>query len=311
MRGRGGYSDGGLKMTNRYVELLVSVLVMVLIAGTVGITLTSSAMSTTEVVKTNDYGIFASAGTNETLTISCEINANDSSKWDWTVNGVTIQYPVIATDYKPVLMTDSINVGIDNDGDMIIATSSNARFTGQTILSLTLEDGVLTGTSSVGGSSPHSYNLTYDWAFYASEKGDYRSFYLLANEDFDIYYTDVNDIYGSNFVFTTNKFFSFHGTNVTYNHTSIVANLDSDDVSGTVDMKVFDMARNSGGYTFVVDNNGSDYTVHPWMMIVPYKVVSDSTEYSPTIAMLIGLIPLIAILGIVFVSVYFVARRYV
>lgn len=302
-----------MKTTN-VLTLAITLTLGVILAGSLLMPVLADAQNSLTVTNTNDYGIFASAGADEALTITCSINEEDSSKWDWTVNGVTIQYPVIATDYKPVLMTDSINVGIDNDGDMIIATNTNGRFTGQTILSLTLEDGVLTGTSSAGGSSPHSYNLTYDWAFYASESGDYRSFYLLATQDIDVYYTDINDIYGSNFVFTTNKFYSFHGADVKYFATSgtateISATVNADAVRGTQNMKVIDLARNSGDYTFVIDNSGTDYTVHPWMFIVPYSVTSDALANPGAISALYGAIPVLFIVGLVVAALGAISLR--
>lgn len=285
----------------RVVALVIGASVMVLLFSAVLVPITNSADNTLTVKNTNDYGVYASA-MNEDLDITIGINADDSTKWDFTVNGVTINYPVNTSVTNPVLLTDTFQVLL-SDG-IIIAYNSNARFTGQTEFTATLSNDVLSG-SSTNGTTPHTFtDIPYTWAFYAAEKGDYRAVYLLNNETETVYYTDINEVYGSNFVFTTNKYYSFHGETVTYyaasaTPTTITANINADKVNGTVDMYSFDVKRTGGDYTFTVDNNGTDYTVNPWVYIVPYTVTSDALPTSDIISQLVGIIPIVVILGIV------------
>ena len=299
--------------TNRFVTLLIGLLVASLMVGAMALPIISATVDNSVTVeKTNDYGVFANA-MDEDLTVSIGINSEDNTKWDYTVNGVTINYPIDGSVAYPVLLTDQFQVLL-SDG-IIIAYSSNARFTGQTEFTATLSNDVLTG-SSTNGTTPHTYNsIPYSWAFYSAESGDYRTVYLLNNETETVYFTDINDVYGSNFVFTTNKYYSFHGETVTYystagTPTTINATVESDKVTSTVDMKVFDVSRNDGGYSFVVDNDGTDYTVHPWVFIVPYKVTSDTSQYSPIIGMLLELLPLIAGVGVLGIAVAYFITRY-
>ena len=293
---------------NRIIGLVLALVVGGLLVGGLLIPTMTATSDAQTITKTNDYGIFASAS-DEDLEISCKLNADDPTKWDWTVNGDTIQFSV-SSEYKPVIITDNIHIGLDTTGTITVASSSNARFTNQEEISITLSEGTLTGTSSVNGEIAHSYSQTYDWAFYASETGDYRSFYLTTSQDFDVYYTDINDIYGANFTFTTNKFYSFHGAAVKYNNTELTATVNADHVQGTEKMNVIDVARNTGDYTFVVDNSGTDYTVHPWTWIVPAQAQCNASANSPIYTTLFGVVSLLGIVALVVVAANGIRNKY-
>lgn len=298
-------------MNNKLITLVMTVIVGVILAGSLLVPVLNDATDALHVTKTNDFGVYANVGS-EDLTISCAVNSEDNTKWDFTVNDTTINFPVSGNS-KWVLVTDTFCMDLESTG-ITIATASNARFTGQASFSGTIADGTLTGTSTYGENQTHSFEQSYTWAFYASESGDYRSFYLNSSDDVDVYYTDLNDIYGASFTFTTNKFFSLHGDVVNYyavsgTATEINANVNYDNVPSTMNMKVLDLNRTTGDYTFVVDNSGTDYTVHPWMFIVPASVTSDAIQNPGAIAALYGVIPIMVIVALLVVAVGVVARK--
>lgn len=298
-------------MKTNILTLVITLVIGVIMTGAVLAPVVNDATDALTVTKTNDFGTYASA-MDEDLTISIKVNETDNTKWDFTVNGVTINYPVDTRIANPVLLTDTMQIMLSES--IIIASYTNARFTGQTEFNATLSNDLLNATST-NGTTPHTWtDVPYSWAFYAAETGDYRVLYLLSNENETIYYTDLNDVYGSNFVFTTNKFYSFHGDSVTYyatgtTPTTINANVEATTVNGTLDMYSFDVSRNVGGYTFQVDNAGTEYTVHPWVYIVPEKVSSDAIENKDQISALFGVIPILVIVAILMTAVGAIALR--
>ena len=70
--------------------MLIVVVSFIMVGAVATPLLIETVDDSTSVTKINDYGIFANANADETLTVSCFINADDSSKYDWTVNGETI-----------------------------------------------------------------------------------------------------------------------------------------------------------------------------------------------------------------------------
>ena len=287
-------------MKTNILTLVVTLTLGIILCGSLLMPVITDAQDDLTVTKTNDYGIFAKVA-DEDLTMSASLS---NSVWSWTVNDTTVEYPVDNTVGRPILVTDTINVMID--GSAIIVSAPSSRYTGQTSFTATLEDGTLTANFT-NGSTPRELVSEPAWAFYSSDSGNYRSFYLTSSSTLPnatVYYTDLNEIYGSSFLITTSKFFSFKGNEVTYYTSSsttetITAEVTPDNVSGTQTMKSLYVSRTAGDYAFTVDNSGNDYTAHPWMFIVPYSVTSDAVANPEAMSALYGAIPILFIIGLV------------
>lgn len=293
--------------SKQIVAMVLTLTVGIILAGSLLVPVINDASDALTVTKTNDYGAYSVVA--DDVTISLAIVDDEVT---YTVGGVETDFD--STIFNQFIVANCIVGYYDPDtSTIVIATNLNARFTGQTSASFTFSDGSITGTSTDGTTS-HSYSFDYDWAYYSAEDGDYRSFILLANETNTIYFTDLDDICGSNFAFTTSKFFSFKGDSVDYytsggTSTELTADVNKTLVDGTLNMYSMSLSRTGSDYTVTIDNSGTDYTLCPWVFIVPYEVTSDSQQNVDGLRAMYAVIPVIVITSLVAMAAAMIYRR--
>lgn len=163
--------------------------------------------------------------------------------------------------------------------------------TGNT-LDITISDGKFSGT--IGAYTYTDESLAY--LAYYDTAGEYVIVLSDANPR-TIYLNDpVTQFLSANWISTTSEWFSYYGGALTVDG---VAN-DSMSFVGTMmdaDTKVYAYST-SGGITFVVDNAGEDYTVHPYVCVVPYQVTG-MTAVNHQIFSILFAIPAILIVSLI------------
>ena len=135
------------------------------------------------------------------------------------------------------------------------------------------------------------------WIAYRDDDGEYYSGFFAEYTNQIAYYKDVNQIRAVNYIQTTNGWFSMIGTDVLVNMTDDVTatNTATADSNGVY---ALDISRTTGDITFDVDNNGTPYTVHPWIWLIPGDFTVENGGMHGTLALL-AVIPVMVIVAIV------------
>ena len=212
-----------------------------------------------------------------------------------TDKNVTVDGTVVVTGNSRIIcMTDQF---ILYSGDTVLwndIDNTNISTTGDITVEIDGSDISVTDSAD----TPESRDYTVNWCFIPALVGDYK---LIGNATsaVSVYLNSADQIYGSNWLSTTSEWFSFVGTTVTIGDETIEADLNLTPVSGVSDVYTAMVGGGANGeYTFVVDNNGADYTVHPRFYAVPASV-SGVNDDAKTYVSLVAIIPLMAFIVLV------------
>ena len=230
--------------------------------------------------------------TNEVRSTLLEISSEDDLTVSCVEGVLTVGDDTLSTVswYAVNIASDAFNIRRYTSTGYGLVTP-NGNLGNYSNFMINIADGI--ATISAGS---HTVTHPITWLAYQDPNGDY-AIALSENATRVLYYSDINTIRGANFISTTQEWYSFSGLNVTVGDESITASLENvQTLAG--DGHSFVYSSTLGDYTFIVDNNGEDYTVHPWVFVVPYEisVVSSSDK---AIINLFGLIPLMLILSLV------------
>lgn len=295
-------------------NLVMAVVGMVLAAVMVGGALLPAIGSAGKVSYTNDYGSMANySDTNWSATFS-----TDGTTATWSVDGVDqTEFRMSKAGRVFLVMSDEFTLFFDQNvsGGVPVGGISykknNVSIGVNNILScdVSMTDGVITCTSIIGGETSTPITTNSNWVFVAKDLGEYRSFNLSNFTSAKIYYTSINQIYGVNYVGTTgNVWFSFNGNNVKYGDTSLKMNITSEKIGENVYSSTVNTT--SSDWQFTVDNNGSDYSVNPYVWIVPYRVTGYADGFTISVNAMFGALPVVAIAGLVLAGIYvFISRK--
>lgn len=221
---------------------------------------------------------------NKTATINDVVVASGNSR----VFCISDQFVLQSGD--TLLWNDYEQVGVTATGDVTIDIVD-----GKTVTITDSADAPVSKTYEVG------------WCFVASPDGDYRAI-PNGTSTFITYLNSIDQIYGSNWLGTTSKWFSFEGSKVTYDGTTIDADYTLTPVTGVNDVYTAVLGGGAAGeYSFVVDNSGSDYTCHPRFWIVPASV-EGVKEGKEAINSLLGVIPVMVVIALLVAVVALVFR---
>lgn len=266
-----------------------------------------------EVHEYNNYGNIASVkqGT-DTTTIEWVWDGQIGGEYSWIVNGVEqTQFIKSASSRAYLYISDNMQLSIVTDNEGVIQNTGlgfdwnqngvrSVRYnTTHMILTIT-ESATTVNILSATQGTPAEYTIPHTWAYYGADGGDYRIIYGPRDAG-TYYYNSPEDIHGSNFVNAySNKWFSFHGKEVEYQGETIEANIDST-VRGE-NVESFTFKNQSGwksGYSFDISVSGADYTVYPYVYVMPNKIDGQPIGVTPADAALFGVIPLLAIVLLV------------
>ena len=217
------------------------------------------------------------------------------SDYTITIDGTTYALEINDVDVTPtaqigLVFTDLFNIVYNTSSGSQLFSSSDIAHTPITMTGdVTIEISGSDVTITYGTSTPQTeVTFEIEWGYIYDLTGDY-GMYRLYNTSKTIYVNSIDDICGANVLGTTSDWFIYEGANVRtlVSEESTTATYTLTEVSGYNDLYTLSVGSN-GSYAFVVDNNGSDYTVHPWIVIAPLEVTGHKpgSEYNSLIAIL-------------------------
>lgn len=269
---------------NKIIGVLLGATIGVMMLGLVLAPVISDAIDDTGEKYNNAAGILSKVYDGETIVIDVDVETGAIS-----VNGETASSAGLAVVADKFVVTSSAG--------SILYNSIDGTTERTTDLSISINANVAT----IDGTT---YDL--DWCFYANPDGDYRM-YPNASANRDIYVNSIDQIYGSNWITSTGKWFSFHGDDVLINgDTAVKAQYTLDPVDGYSNLYTIKIGGGSEGeYTFM----DGDYQVFPRFWVMPHEVVGYSDSENSYVSIL-GAIPVVLIAALVATIALMFSRRY-
>lgn len=227
-------------------------------------------------------------------------------------NGTTITIdggdPITVVNYNLALASDQIN-GRRFGNSIQWGSPNGATIAGD--IDLTITDGMINGTlTSIASGTVYTFtNAKINYMAYPDNAGAYTMVFS-DNVLRSIYLTDPEtQFYSANFLNTTGQWFSY------YNGVLTVGGQINDTMTFTgekvdYDTTVYRYTISQDDIVFTVDNAGEDYTVHPYICVVPYEVHGMATQTNHIVATLLSILPLLIGAGLVLGAVaWFIVRK--
>lgn len=268
--------------------MIISLVIGVIMVVTAIIPLTNDYTDSTKELYNNAATSMAIVGDGEHTIIA------DAANMTLTIDG--IEYT--PTENRAVLMSDEINVLFQKTSNQIQIYSSKYSAGLRTVTgtaTITITDKSISFVDS-------TMNDTYDceWIYIFDQDGKYGMI-TLYNQAKTYYVNSINDVRGANILSATADWFSYEGADVKLESGSTVSNVSYTltPVSGYTDLYQITLGSN-GNYSFEVDNSGTPYTVHPWVVVLPLEITAHKpgSEYNG----LVSIIPLMAFVGLIAVA---------
>ena len=274
-------------MENKLVTVTVLAAVAVIMIGALLMPIITDYDNDVKVVKNNTTSRLAALIGDEDHTITYT-----ASTKALTIDGTDMT----PTTNRGVLYTDLFNIlyqinetnpiefyNSDTKSRVVVSTDCTITITGKTV-------NVAYGT--------YDHDFDCSWLYMMDNNGTFGMFNLY-NLNTTLYINSLNDLHGSNVLVTTNDWFSYVGDKVTLiSGTDLTATVTTTPVSGTEDIVAISVGGNGTGYSFDVDNSGTPYTVHPWIVIAPIEVTGYSETNNAVIPLLYTL-PVLLIMAII------------
>lgn len=289
-------------MKNKLIPLVMTLVVGIILAGSLLIPVINDAQHAQDVKYTNSapysYGKiydFSENDLDDTIIISvCKTGERSIS-----INGETHN----VSSYQPVVMSDAFTIRYYNTSMNFVTPSAGSKTI--TEATITISAGVATFTDVLNTSGTE---ITIDpepitWAFVHDSTGDYSG---LITENGITAYAHKNEIYTSNWITTTSEYFSGKAgddfVTITDGTDSTTATINWGGEYLNDGVYKLTLSSTSDDYTFVVDNEGEDYTVHPFMVCVPKEVIGTPDDQQGINA-LYGVIPILVIVALLVTAI--------
>lgn len=295
-------------MKTNILTLVFTLVVGVILAGSLLMPVISDAQHARDTTYTNDapysYGKIYDFSEND-LDDTIIISVCKTGERSITINGETHN----VSSYQPVVMSDAFTIRYYNTSMNFVTPSAGSKTI--TEATITISGGVATFTDVLNTSGTE---ITIDpepitWAFVHDSNGDYSG---LITENGITAYAHKNEIYTSNWITTTSEYFSGKAgddfVTITDGTDSTTAAINWGGEYQNNGVYKLTLSSTSDDYTFVVDNAGEDYTVHPFMVCVPKTVVGTPDDASGINA-LYGAIPVMVIVALLMTAVGAIALR--
>lgn len=284
-------------MENKLIPTIVLSAVVVILIGSLLIPIIDDYSDDTKVEHNNTGYALTKMTDVSDLTVTYEYSTKELSK-----DG-EVAY-TLTSGFVPLVITDKfVMVGsISADNTMINGTDGKATNITNDV-SIVFSDGDATVTY---GTTERSFT-DIGWCFVVDPAGDYGVASKAASVG-TVYYNNIDQLYGSNWIDTTSEWFSFNGTNVKVGGETIQASVTEHTVTDAADIFYTTIGGGSTGeYYFTVDNNGTDYDVHPRFYVCPITVEGHSESILANLGLLF-VIPVILIAAMI-VAVVVVAFK--
>ena len=182
-----------------------------------------------------------------------------------------------------------------------VTTNIVPSSTDNNVITLSVSGGMATLTyHPTASSSVTIQDLPITWLAMQNSTGD-NVIMLSESATRTIYYTDINNVRGANWINTTSEWYSFKGLDVNVGGESITADLvNVKTLAG--DGHSFVYSSTLGDYTFNVDNSGEDYTVHPYVFVTDYLVTAVTPSDSSQIAVMAAIPTMLIVALLVMVT---------
>ena len=171
-------------------------------------------------------------------------------------------------------------------------------------MEITIIDGIVNGT--VAGTTYTDYKINY--LAYPDPNGKY-SMVFSDTTNRSVYLNDPKtDFYTANFISTTVEWFSYYDGVLTVDG-SINDTMTFSGQKVDYDTSVYRYNINQDDITFIIDNDGEDYTVHPYVCVVPYQVYGMASAETHMVFDVLEIIPLMMVLGLLIGAIGWVISR--
>lgn len=274
---------------NKLLTLVITLTVGIILAGSLLVPVVDDYSSTYKDVKNNASGYMADAFTSPGTLVVDTTSGSTVVTWDGESIGVTTGVYSISDKF---VVYGSNGTTRYSDVDGAVSNISPA-----TTITVTFSDNSATVEY---GEINKSFDLS--WAFIRTGSNGPYIAYSPAATTFDHYLNSMDQLWGSNWIDTTSQWFSYHGSNVLVDGEPVTAEYTLNKVSGYEDLYTLKIGGGAASeYGFIVDNDGTDYTVHPRFTVVPAQITAVK-EGSTGILSLLGAIPLLFIVSLIVVA---------
>ena len=282
----------------RILKFVIMAAVAVILLGSLLMPVIDGYSDDTKIVKNNGGAMSQILGPAD-IVVTYDPSTKHVTKNGEDLGAVTGTYPIVMTDKFIVVGTNGSN------GSNIIVSGTDGK--ANNIADLITVSIVSGSTTITYGETTRTFDQ-FTWGFVTDPNGEYGSISKNTGSQ-AIYYNKIDQIYGSNWLDTTSEWFSFKGLDVLVSGSAVTANY----VEHTTDAADIFYTTFGGGndaeYSFTVDNDGTDYTVHPRFFIVP-KTVEGHTEDQLQLLSMMYVIPLFIIVAMIIAAVAIFRDRY-
>lgn len=287
-------------MENKIIGVIIAAVVSVVIIGSVLMV----AIDDNIILKqNNDYGSVAEY---TDVDWTAEFTVTDSGV-TWVVDGVEqSNYEMDKNGRVYLVMADStyfyydlVNGSAPSSVGISYINDEGKAVSALDVVSCTVSasNGTITYTPTLANTSVDPIVISYDWVFVAKDVGDYRTLNLSNYGSASLVFNNIDQIYGVNYVSTTgNVWFSFNGDHVKYGLDDVTMDIAMEQIGENVFRSV--VKPTGSNWQFVVDNNGADYSVNPYVWIVPYEVSGTAFGVPSSAENIVGAIPVIVIVAV-------------
>lgn len=296
--------------------IIVSVIVALTMISSILVPIIVSADENTKVYYNNNFGPYAQVVEDDSITLNISTTVGTAGTTIYTVDGESVSVPqgpraILIAENLIVFQNYSNGIainGVDLNGDLI---SSNANWSN---VSITIDGNNISYTATINDATV-SKDVVNEWAFYRSNEGDYRIIDFISSS-VTVYVNDLTQVYGSNRIGTTNEFFRFNGTDVKISKLAegvtttrdATATVQTTDVMNDVISFNVDSSREtSSSFKFITDNNGEDYEVYPYYMIVPVSVYGQ-TDTNILVSTLLSMLPILLSIAVIVGTIAYFRR---
>lgn len=302
-------------MNTKLIGVIIAASVAILMSGSILLPVINDAVDDTKIYYNNSLGSYSMINDGSDIEFSIVPTGNTSG----VVHNIVIDGEIRANLYsgyvRSLVISDKFVISQTDArllafAHVIDGVPHNLTFESGTTLTVSLSDYVATVSNGTD-----TYTVPFDWCFYRDNKStSYRTIDFSDSESV-IYINDVNQVYASNWIFATGEFFAINGTNVTIygENEDTTASYDglTEVMNGVSSFNVGHIAGGvrTAGIHFSVLDDGADYEVYPYFIVVPASVYGQ-TETNESYTALLYAIPVVLLTAIVATIAMMFARRY-
>ncbi len=295
-------------------NLVMAVVGMVLAAVMIGGALLPAVGSAGRIDIDNEVGTMSAVNANDTHTFRYDTTANNG---EWYVDDVLqtdILHDTLAT--NTFILSDTFTLYSDYAsntlGNSFFIFGDGTSFNYETSFSeitISIDNGVYTATIIKDGNTITKTG-PYSWCYYGDSDGDYRIVTARNWTSQSIYFNDPEDVLMSGAVWGKGWYVGTI-TDLKYNGQPI-SNVRTNFEKLGEDVYKANVIRSAGTHfvEFTVEIDGVETDVTPNTYIVPKTVTGSQFGFSPSVNAMFGVLPLVAIAGLVMAGIYvFITRK--